>query len=33
MITDVIGALFRTHKELTLPFVDYLYTNILVNAL
>jgi hypothetical protein len=32
-LAELIGALFKTHKELTMPLVDLLYTSILKNCL
>ncbi len=32
-VVGVCGALFATHKELTLPFVNFIYNNILTKAL
>jgi hypothetical protein len=32
-LAELIGVLFKTHKELTLPLVDLLYNNILSKVL
>eukprot|EP01015_Nassula_variabilis_P019223 TRINITY_DN321_c0_g1_i12.p1 TRINITY_DN321_c0_g1~~TRINITY_DN321_c0_g1_i12.p1 ORF type:complete len:537 (+),score=106.57 TRINITY_DN321_c0_g1_i12:1-1611(+) len=32
-VADLLGALFASHQELTLPFVEFLYTNILSKTL
>lgn len=32
-VSEVIGMLFKTHKDITLPLANYLITNILPNIL